>query len=123
MNADAASRIVPPCGPGGIRSDRERPLWRFAMRSFIMRAMRDRDFQRALWRSRRGMLELDLVLVEFARNRYSELTAAQRRAYLELLELDDWTIWDWLRGQPSGEPTPVRLAPVVRLIARSLVDG
>lgn len=88
-----------------------------------MRAMRDRDFQRALWRSRRGMLELDLVLVEFTRNRYLELTAAQRRAYLELLELDDWTIWDWLRGQSPGAPTPVRLAPVVRLIARSLVRG
>lgn len=88
----------------------------------------DRGAQRALWRSRRGMLELDLVLVRFARHRYRHLAEADQHAYLELLRLDDWIIWDWLQSawaasSPSadhdaeGRDTPAHLARIVGLVA------
>lgn len=70
-------------------------------------------WQRALWRSRRGMLELDLLLTEFARRRYPQLAAADQAAYQRLLQRDDWEIWDWLHGAvPAGG-----LARIVRLVA------
>ena len=63
-----------------------------------------RDQERVLWRSRRGMLELDLLLVDFARARYPLLPSADQRAYQRLLRLDDRVIWDWLqrRSKPTG---------------------
>ena len=41
----------------------------------------DRQYDRVLWRSRRGMLELDLVLVDFVRARYALLPCAEQAAY------------------------------------------
>lgn len=87
----------------------------------------DHHLQRALWRSRRGMLELDLVLVRFAHRRYRHLAEADQRAYLELLRLDDWIIWDWLRHawapspggnhSAAGRKAPAHLARIVGLVA------
>ena len=74
---------------------------------------RHRHHDRALWRSRRGMLELDILLVGFARARYPHLSRAEQDAYHELLGCDDWRIWDWLQGE---EPPP-ELATIVGLVA------
>ena len=73
----------------------------------------DRHLRRALWRSRRGMLELDILLVSFARQRYPELAPADQDAYQELLIVDDWQIWDWLQGREQAA-APFRR--IVRLI-------
>ncbi len=62
-----------------------------------------RDFDRVLWRSRRGMLELDLLLVGFARDRYRALSPALQDAYKELLTLDDWRVWDWLQERTPAD--------------------
>lgn len=75
-----------------------------------MDANTERDHERVLWRSRRGMLELDLLLVDFAKARYPLLASGDQGAYLRLLGLDDWVIWDWL--QRRSKPTP----PFCRII-------
>lgn len=92
----------------------------------------DANAQRALWRSRRGMLELDLLLLRFAERSYLRLAEADQRAYLELLRLDDWRIWDWLQragaglsasaphAPASGPDAPPHLARIVALIAADL---
>ena len=72
-----------------------------------------RDLERVLWRSRRGMLELDLLLVDFARTRYPHLDEAQQQAYRELLEEDDWVLLDWLRGRAIPE---ARFAGIVATV-------
>ena len=82
-----------------------------------MTADDDRQYDRVLWRSRRGMLELDLSLVEFARVRYPLLSCADQAAFRELLERDDWTIWEWLQRQ--AVPTE-RYARIVDLIGEFL---
>lgn len=71
------------------------------------------DLGRVLWRSRRGMLELDLLLVDFARTRYPHLDEAQQEAYRELLREDDWVLLDWLRGRVAPEP---RFAEIVAVV-------
>lgn len=72
-----------------------------------------RDLERVLWRSRRGMLELDILLVDFARSRYPQLPDSERADYRELLRLDDWVLLDWLRGRVVPEP---RFAEIVGTI-------
>ena len=80
----------------------------------------DRDYDRVLWRSRRGMLELDLVLVDFARARYSLLDCADQAAYRALLQEDDWTIWEWLQRR-AAPPSP--FVRIVEVIADFVADG
>ena len=60
------------------------------------------------------MLELDLLLVDFARCRYPDLAEADQVAYQQLLELDDWSLWDWLQGQA---PPQTAFARIVGLIS------
>ena len=59
---------------------------------------------RARWRSRRGMLELDLVLVAFVENEFDSLSSEEKGRYVELLGLEDFELWDWLQG--VREPPP-----------------
>ena len=73
----------------------------------------NRHQDRARWRSRRGMLELDILLVAFARERYPHLTIADQCAYQQLLRRDDWEIWDWLQGRSAPPPA---LFGIVRLV-------
>ncbi len=44
------------------------------------------------------MLELDLRLVPFIEQQFSSLRLDEQEAYEELLEKEDWQIYDWLRG-------------------------
>ena len=58
------------------------------------------DIQRArlTWRSRRGMLELDLILSRFVAASLSGLSAQQLFAYERLLENTDPDLFNWLMG-------------------------
>jgi antitoxin CptB len=69
------------------------------------------EARRVLWRSRRGLLELDLLLPPFARDRYRLLDVAERSAFRALLECEDTDIWSWLQGRTTPE-TPELLSIV-----------
>lgn len=71
------------------------------------------DCERVRWRSRRGMLELDLLLVGFADKRYPTLSGPLQADYRALLECDDWIVLDWLRERKSP---PQELGAVVEAI-------
>jgi antitoxin CptB len=49
------------------------------------------------WRSRRGMLELELKLVPFLRDHFDALSAPEKQAYEAILSEEDWQIFDWLQ--------------------------
>jgi len=73
--------------------------------------------QRALWRSRRGMLELELLLLPFVRDAFADLPPPAQAAYHRLLEFDDWDVFDWLQGRaavPEDDADPA----IVDIIAR-----
>ena len=58
------------------------------------------DLHRKLrWRCRRGMQELDVMLLRWLEQGWPEADEAQRRAFARLLELEDDLLWDWLGGQ------------------------
>lgn len=65
------------------------------------------------WKSRRGMLELDLVLIPFIKSSYPTLSDNDKATFDELLNLDDPTLLSWLVY--GVEPMP-EYANIVRLI-------
>jgi antitoxin CptB len=69
---------------------------------------------RLLWRCRRGMKELDVLLERFARQILPGASADERLAFAELLELPDPALAGYLLG---GElPRQAHLAGLVRRI-------
>ncbi len=73
-----------------------------------------------LWRCRRGMKELDLLLERFAREQYAGAPGSRRRAFERLLDLPDPVLAELLLG-PPGLPAALSadldLAEVVALVA------
>lgn len=65
----------------------------------------NKDMKRlVIWRSRRGMLELDALLCPFAKHRYEQLPSAERTAFESLLEMDDVHILEYVqRPSKAGE--------------------
>ena len=74
-----------------------------------------------LWRSRRGMLEVELKLLPFAQVHLGHLAPADREAYARLLKEDDWQLHDWLQGRLA--PADPALARIVALIRRTESDA
>lgn len=54
------------------------------------------ELKRMQWHSRRGMLELDLLLVPFSRDKLPSLDAEHVRLYKKLLEQEDQDLFSWL---------------------------
>ena len=72
------------------------------------------EFNRLRWRSRRGMLELDLLLLPFFDEVFAELESDEQQAFIKLLEQDDPDLWDWFpRKSESDDP---ELAALVQRI-------
>lgn len=63
----------------------------------------DPDYNRIRWASRRGMLELDLILVPFFDNCFLQLTSRDQQRYIKLLEGEDNDLFVWLLGRGFSE--------------------
>ncbi len=66
------------------------------------------------WASRRGMLELDLVLEPFVAARYTQLDESDRQRFQRLMACEDQELFAWFlrREQPADE----ELAAIVHAI-------
>jgi antitoxin CptB len=79
----------------------------------------DTDGRRLLWRCRRGMKELDVILERFARQHLGEASSEQRRTFAQFLELPDPELADYLLGQATPpEPELAQLARRIRASGR-----
>ncbi|MGB5324239.1 MAG: succinate dehydrogenase assembly factor 2 [Pseudomonadales bacterium] len=58
---------------------------------------------RVIWHSRRGMLELDIVLEPFARDCYAGLDSDAQADYRRLLECEDQQLYDWLLKKSAAD--------------------
>ena len=63
---------------------------------------------RLCWRSRRGLLELDLLLVTFIERMYENLTSEQRKAYSLLLKREDTELLEWFGRKKVAEDESLR---------------
>ena len=53
------------------------------------------EAKRVVWHSRRGMLELDVLLLPFAQEAYGELNEDDQARYRALLEKEDPDLFMW----------------------------
>ena len=75
---------------------------------------------RLAWRCRRGMKELDLVLVRYLRERWPAATSAEKLQFERILELPDPELAAYLLGRerapdPDMQAMLAQLAPAVSL--------
>jgi antitoxin CptB len=81
----------------------------------------DTQFKRIYWHSRRGMLELDLILVPFVENHLRALPAADQQRFVALLEQEDTDLFRWfLRADRPEDP---ELANIVSQILETTHVG
>ena len=60
------------------------------------------------WASRRGMLELDLVLMPFAEQHYPNLSEEDQHRYQQLLEQEDQDLFAWFLGRQIPEDPEIK---------------
>ncbi len=72
------------------------------------------ELNRLFWHSRRGMLELDVLLVPFVKEVYPSLDAEDQARYRKLLECEEQDRCGWFMQR--GEPEGADLRHVVRMI-------
>jgi len=72
------------------------------------------ELNRMRWRSRRGMLELDLLLQPFFDEMFRQLPDAEQQAFLRLLEQDDPDLLLWFSRK--GESEDVEMQRLVEKI-------
>ena len=78
--------------------------------------MDERRLERLRWRSRRGLLELDVVLKEFLDQHYAGLSSDEQDAFEKLLTTPDQTLLAYLQG--SLNPPEKELMQLVTKIRK-----
>ena len=63
-----------------------------------------KNLERVRWRSRRGLLELDIVLGRFIEGDYAQLDEAGRQVFEVLLDMPDNPLWDMISGRREAAP-------------------
>ena len=72
------------------------------------------ELNRLFWHSRRGMLELDVLLVPFVKEVYPSLDAENQARYRKLLECEDQDMFGWFMERTESEDP--ELQRMVRII-------
>ena len=72
------------------------------------------EHKRLIWHSRRGMLELDLLMLPFAREAYPSLPEDDQARYRQLIECEDNDLFAWFMQR--SRPEDPELARIVDLI-------
>ena len=78
------------------------------------------ELNRLRWQCRRGMRELDLMLLRFVEREYPGLDAGASAAFERLLGCPDALLLEWLLGRQI--PSDKDVADVVRRIRCSAAD-
>jgi antitoxin CptB len=71
---------------------------------------------RLRWRCRRGMKELDVLLLDYLEQHHPVASADEQEAFAVLLELPDPQLWSYLSGRET--PADPRLSTLIDRIAR-----
>jgi antitoxin CptB len=74
----------------------------------------DAAFRKLAWRCRRGMKELDLLLLRYLRQHHARVNGEERAAFVELLELPDPVLARYLiAGDVPNDPRQAALCRAV----------
>lgn len=70
------------------------------------------ELRRLRWRCRRGMRELDQLMLRYLDGRWPAATDAERGVFLRLLDTEDDKLWRWFMGRET--PQDAELESLVR---------
>jgi len=65
----------------------------------------DAELKRLRWRCRRGMRELDQLMLRYLDGRWPAADEAERAEFLRLLDTEDDKLWRWFMGRERPEDT------------------
>ncbi len=75
----------------------------------------EQDFNRMRWASRRGLLELDLLLAPFVEACYQTLDEHDKAAFRRLVAEQDQDIINWIMGrEPVRDPALTAIVAQIR---------
>lgn len=74
----------------------------------------DTEYNRLCWHSRRGMLELDLVLGPFIQNHFKQIPELDQQRYVYLLTQEDQDLYRWFLA--AERPDDTELCAIIDLI-------
>jgi antitoxin CptB len=57
------------------------------------------ELSRLRWACRRGMLELDLLLLPFFEHRFLQLNPIEQKNFIDFLSCTDQELYDWLMSK------------------------
>ena len=78
------------------------------------------DISRLTWACRRGMLELDVLLGNFLKNAYPDLSDEDKELFVKLLSQPDPDLFRWLLGSEVPQDSGMaRMTDAIRRHARS----
>lgn len=81
----------------------------------------DVDLNRLRWRARRGMLELDLLLLPFVDSHLASMSKEKQAVFIRLLEQDDPDLLQWFSG--TATPDDQALAEMVAAVLSAKQGG
>jgi len=59
----------------------------------------DAEFKRLRWRCRRGMRELDVLMLRYLNHGWPQAPETERKVFLRLLDCEDDKLWQWFMGR------------------------
>lgn len=81
------------------------------------------EINRMRWASRRGMLELDLVLEPFVNQCYAQLKPVDRQRFQQLVLREDQELFGWfLRRETPADPELAAIVAKILAFTRSELD-
>ena len=72
------------------------------------------EIKRLRWRCRRGMRELDQLMLRYLDQRWPSADDAERAVFLQVLDCEDDKLWRWFMGRER--PENAELDAIVTLI-------
>ena len=75
------------------------------------------ELGRLRWRCRRGMRELDQLMLRYLDQRWPNADDLERKVFLRLLDCEDDKLWQWFmsRAQPEDQELHALVALIVEL--------
>lgn len=67
------------------------------------------DKKQLVWRCRRGVRELDVLLTTFVEREYDALSEIDKQAFHDFLKTQDPVIMDWLFGKSQPDDDRLRI--------------
>ena len=73
--------------------------------------------KKILWQCRRGLWELDAILIPFVEQNFDDLDISNQNLFKELLSYEDVEVFDLLVNQK--EPEDINIKPLIDIIIAS----